>query len=82
MASGVVEFFGLSEGDDVANLAFGAGVVGVFLGGAAAVGGRCALELTEGIADGLIATAKNPVNNFTFAHDVKVVEAEIATIDH
>lgn len=73
---------GSDEGDDVANLAFNAGAVAIFLGGGAGVESSGALVLAEGFAEGAIAAAENPVINFALGHDVEIIVVKIATIDH
>ncbi len=54
---GIVIGIGLDERGNVTNFGFDVGGPGGFFGGAAAVHGGRMLELTEGIADGLVAAA-------------------------
>lgn len=40
------------------------------------------MVLAESFADGTVAAAENPVDDFALTHDKEVVEAEIAAVDH
>jgi len=71
-----------SEGNDVADFAFNTSAVAVFLGSGASVDSGSALILTESFADGAVAAAEDPVDDFAFAHDEEVVLAEVAAVDH
>ncbi len=70
------------ERDDVADFGFGTSAIAVFFDGGAVINGGSALEVTEGFANGLVATAENPVDDFTFVHSIEVVEGEIITKLH
>lgn len=74
--------FGLDERSDVTDFGFDADAVAVFLGDAAGEDGGGALEVAEGVAHRFVAAAQDPVDDFTLAHNVEVVEVEIATINH
>lgn len=79
---GVGGVFRLDEWGDVADFRLDADAVAVFLGGGAGVDDGGTLEIAEGVAHGFVATTQNPVDDFAFAHDVEVVEGEVAAIDH
>lgn len=74
--------FGLDERSDVADFGFDADAVAVFLGDVAGEDGSGTLEVAEGVAHWFVAAAQNPVDDFAFAHDVEVVEIEVAAVNH
>lgn len=79
---GVGGVFRLDEWGDVADFRLDADAVAVFLGGGAGVDGGGTLEIAESVAHGFVTTTQNPVDDFAFAHDVEVVEGEVAAVDH
>lgn len=80
--AGVGGVFWLNERSDITDFGLDADAVAVFLGGGAGVDSSGALEIAEGVAHGFVTTTQNPVDDFALAHDVEVVEGEIAAIDH
>lgn len=70
------------ERNDIADFGFDAGAIAVFFDSGAVIDGGSALEITEGFADGFVATTENPVDNFAFVHSIEVVEGEIITKLH
>ena len=40
------------------------------------------MELAKSLAQGFIATAQNPVNNFAFGHEIEVVKGEKTFMNH
>lgn len=79
---GIGGVFRLDERGDIADFGFDADAVAVFLGGGAGVDGGGTLEIAESVAHGFVATTQNPVDDFALAHDVEVVEGEVAAVDH
>lgn len=79
---GVGGVFWLDEGSNIADFGLDADAVAIFLGGGAGVDGGGALEVAESVAHGLVATTQNPVDDFALAHDIEVVEGEIAAVNH
>ena len=73
---------GLDERIDIADFGFDLGIVSVFLGLFAIVGGGSALEIAEGFGEGVVTAAQDPVDNFAFGHGVEVVEAETVFGNH
>lgn len=74
--------FDLDEGNDVSDFGFGADAVAVFLANTAGKDGGSTLVIAEGVGEGFVTAAEDPVNDFAFVHDVEVVDIEVATIDH
>lgn len=69
-------FGGFDEGIDITNFGFDFGMVGVLLSIGEAISGSGTLEITEGIGEGVIAAAQNPVDDFAFGHGVEVVDTD------
>lgn len=80
---GYFGIFGIAyERDDIADFGFDIGAVAVFFDRVAAEDGGGALVLAEGFADGAIAAAQNPIDDFALRHSIEVVGAEIFLHDH
>ena len=71
-----------SERDDVANFGFDTDAVAVFLGDTASEDSSGALEIAEGFGEGFVAATEDPVDDFAFAHDVEIVNGEVAAVNH
>lgn len=69
--------FAGDEWNDVTIFSFDAGAVAILFHGAATVSTGGALEFAEGVADGFVAAAENPVNDFAFVHSIEIVDCEI-----
>lgn len=67
---------------DIATFADDVSSVGLLFGGGGAVGGGGALELTKGFADGFIATAEDPFDDFALVHDEEIFHGEVALVNH
>lgn len=70
------------EGVNITNFVLSGCTIAVFLDGVAVVDGSGALEIAEGFAEGLVAATQDPVDDFAFAHIVKVVHSKIVTEHH
>lgn len=64
---------GFDEGVNIANFGDDFGGISVFLGFVTAIGRGGALEVAEGFGEGVVTTAKDPVDNLAFSHGVEVV---------
>lgn len=73
---------GFDEGVDIADFSFDFGVIGILLGSGTVVSGSGALEIAESLGEGVVTTAKDPVDNFAFGHGIEVVEAEVVFSNH
>lgn len=69
--------FAGDEWNDVTIFSFDVGAVAILFHGAATVSTGGALEFAEGVADGFVAAAENPVNDFAFVHSIEIVDCEI-----
>lgn len=69
--------FASDKRDDVTVFGFDTGTVAVFFLSVATVDASGALEFTESIANSLIATAQDPVDDLALVHSVEIIESEI-----
>ena len=80
----LIAFVGIAGNErvDIANFEFSINAIAVFFDSIAAVDASSALEIAEGFAQSLVAATQDPVDDFAFAHDIKVVHREIAAELH
>ncbi len=69
--------FAGDEWNDVAIFSLDTGAVAILFHGVATIDASGALEFAEGVADGFVAAAENPVDNFAFVHSIEIVDCEI-----
>ena len=69
--------FAGDEWNDVAIFSLDTGAVAILFHSIATIDASGALEFTEGVANGFVAAAENPVDNFAFVHSIEIVDCEI-----
>ena len=69
--------FAGDEWNDVTIFSFDAGAVAILFHGIATIDASGALEFAEGVANGFVAAAENPVDDFALVHSIEIVDREI-----
>ncbi len=67
----------MNERNSITNFNIGWGAITVLFLGVARIDAGGALVVTEGFAEGFVATTQNPVDDFAFGHGIKIVGCEI-----